>query len=832
MNHAEFNPMDPALEQAMNEIRGDSVDPAVIEAAAARVWARLSEATQAKPADHIRSCADFQALIPDYRARRLPPARTTLLQDHLHECVACRKVYEGRVIPMPAAQPVRRPNYSVRWAAAAVVVAAAGLSIWFAIDQYGAHTGRAIVQSVNGTLYELTASGLRPLAAGQDLPDGVEVRTAKDSSAMLQLRDGSVVEVRERSGLSTTQASADLTVHLNRGSIIVQAAHRRQGHLYVDTSDCQVAVTGTVFSVSAGVKGSRVSVVQGEVHVSQNNTDRVLRPGDQAVTSPAMEPLSVRDDIGWSRNRDKLIQQLASLTASLQQIHLPALRYESRLLGRLPATTVLFASIPNLTQYLAEAQSVFNRQMADSPELRALWADKGARIEPIIEKLRAAGEYLGDEVVITGFSAPDGDRLGPVLLAETRRPGFPEFLHKDVPGLTVEVRGNVAVFGPVPAAVKAMAANLDTPSGGFQGTPFYTRIADAYRNGAGLLLAGDLSRVDAGPLGKARYFIAEQKEVNSQMETRASVGFDGQRTGIAAWLADPAPMGSLDYVSPEATFVTAFVVKNPVAIVDELLGTYRRSATAAQEALAAAQQQTGIDVRNDLAASLGGEFSISLDGQPFPVPSWKLVTEVYDPARVQATLQKVVDGYNQDAARNGGKPLRTAQENVEGRTYYMIAAADPNPLTEAHYTFADGYMIAGPTRALVTRALQVKTTRTSITHSAPFLAMVPRDHYANFSALIYQNLGTTLAPLAGLLGAFVPNAAQAGHANPLNALSNMKPMMLAVYGEPDRLTIAGSNNVLGAGLADFMGGNLSGVVGKALPFGQMLGTRAPQRAYR
>ena len=101
----------------------------------------------------------------------------------------------------------------------------------------------------------------------------------------------------------------------------------------------------------------------------------------------------------------------------------------------------------------------------------------------------------------------------------------------------------------------------------------------------------------------------------------------------------------------------------------------------------------------------------------------------------------------------------------------MIAAADPNPLTEAHYTFADGYMIAGPTRALVSRALQVKSTGTSITHSAPFLAMVPRDHYANFSAVIYQNLGTSLAPLAGLLGAFVPNANQPGRANPLNALS-------------------------------------------------------------
>jgi len=40
--------------------------------------------------------------------------------------------------------------------------------------------------------------------------------------------------------------------------------------------------------------------------------------------------------------------------------------------------------------------------------------------------------------------------------------------------------------------------------------------------------------------------------------------------------------------------------------------------------------------------------------------------------------------------------------------------------------------------------------------------MVPRDRNMNFSALIYQNLGTTLAPITGLQGSFVPagNAAQ------------------------------------------------------------------------
>ena len=268
----DYNPMDTALEQAVTEIRDEAIDDAVIEAAAARVWARLAGASE----HHIRNCADFQSLIPEYRAGRLTAARAMLLQDHLHRCVTCRHVFEGKVVTFPAPRAARRTVHTVRWAVAAVVVAAAGLSIWVAVDQYGGRTGRAIVQTVNGTLYEITPAGIRVLAAGQDLPDGVEIRTAKDSDAMLELRDGSVVELRERSGYSASQAGADLTIHLDRGSIIVEAAHRRSGHLFVATADCRVAVTGTVFSVSAGVKGSRVSVIQGEVRVNEDNRDKEI----------------------------------------------------------------------------------------------------------------------------------------------------------------------------------------------------------------------------------------------------------------------------------------------------------------------------------------------------------------------------------------------------------------------------------------------------------------------------------------------------------------------------------------------------------------------------
>src|ERR1035441_3525523 len=119
-------------------------------------------------------------------------------------------------------------------------------------------------------------------------------------------------------------------------------------------------------------------------------------------------------------------------------------------------------------------------------------------------------------------------------------------------------------------------------------------------------------------------------------------------------------------------------------IVDETLALQQRSPAAADKALADASQQAGFDVRGDLAASLGGEFAVVLDGPAFPVPSWKLVAEVYDSARFEATAQKVAKAYN----------LRTSQETADGRTWYMLAASTPNPLTEAHYTFADGYLIA------------------------------------------------------------------------------------------------------------------------------------------
>jgi hypothetical protein len=804
----------PALEQAVLEIREESIDPAVVEAAAARVWAKLLAASaEHQPA--IRSCADFQALIPAYRAGELSDARAMLLQDHLHQCVACRHVYEGRVTAIRAPQP--RPasgvRYPARWAAAAVVVAAAGLAVWIAVDRQGVRTGRAIVQTVNGTLYEVSAAGIRPLGAGADLRDGVEIRTAPEADAMLRLRDGSVVELRERSEVSTQGGARDLTIQLTRGSVIVQAAKRSAGHLYVETPECRVSVTGTLFSVSAGVKGSRVSVLQGEVRVSGDNREQTLHPGDQSVAGEGLEPEPVREDISWSRNRDKYYAMLAALRSGIASVPLPELRYSSRLLPRLPADTVVYAAIPNLADYLGSAEAVFREKLAENPSL-ALSADKRSDPLAVIDKLRAASGYLGGEIVLAAFGGAGGHR-NVVFFAEVKRDGFPEFLKQTGLPLSVESRNGFAVFGPDRAGVAALAPAMDSASGGFQGTPFQKRIERAYREGAGLLFCVDLSASTPVALEGARYLIAEQKEVNHRMEARATLAFDGERQGMAAWLAPPAPMGSLDYFSPETAFAAAFVVRRPAAIVDELGGVLKNFGGSLGEDTAG--------LRDDLAGPLGGEFGLALDGPLLPTPSWKLVVEVYDTARFQAALGHVEDAFNRKTAKTGGKPLRTGQETVDGRTYYTVAGGDPNPLTEAHYTFADGYLIAAPSRALVARALEAKASRITLAHSSQFAQLAPRDHYADFSGVVYQNLAPSVAPIAGLLGSFLPKQAGGEPAGFVQGLSTMKPSLIAAYGEPDRLTVATGSNPLGSGLAGLMTGSLAGIVGNAVPLPQFRG---------
>ena len=168
--------------------------------------------------------------------------------------------------------------------------------------------------------------------------------------------------------------------------------------------------------------------------------------------------------------------------------------------------------------------------------------------------------------------------------------------------------------------------------------------------------------------------------------------------GWPRWLAAPAPMGSLSFFSPDANFVSAFVVKSPVSILDEMLSI---KPELAQE-LADAQAKHGFDLRNDLVAPLGGEVAMGVDGPLLPTPSWKLVAEVYDTARLQQTFQKAVTQLDAELRANGKPGVQLTSQQAGGRTYYSIGSADGK--LSISYLFEDGYLIAGPSRALLEQA--------------------------------------------------------------------------------------------------------------------------------
>jgi FecR protein len=753
--------------------------------------------------------------------------------------------------PSAATRPRSRRPYAI----AASIGLAALASAWVVRQAFfGVPAGsRAAVQSVMGGLQKVAPDRSAALAPGAEIGDAEPVRTGNGSRAVLRLSDGSLVEMGERAELSVTARGSDTTIHLARGRIIVQAAKRTAGHLLVDSGDCTVRVTGTVFSVNNGLKGSRVSVFEGQVRVAAGGDERVLAPGDQWATSASMESVSLRDEIAWSADVDRhlaLLSEMKVLRERLRTLPGPGLRYESRLLRAVPAEAVVFAAVPNYGQALADAHRLFQERLRESPVLREWWAQVdpgrhgGPDLADLIERVRGFSDFLGEEIVLAAVDTGGPRHVVPLVLAEVRKPGLREFIVEEMARIpsgsaghpvTIVGEGRAAAAGrpgehvyvALPpglmvvsvdgAALPGLVNGLEgtTAAGTLAGTPFGQRIADAYGDGVGLLFAADLQRITArvtaaggrdprreqalheSGLDALRYLVFERKQVAETAQTQAILVFDGAPRGIASWLAAPAPMGALDFVSPAAQGAVAFVAKSPALIFDDLVSLTGAREGARQD-LASLESSLELRLREDIAETLGGEIVLALDGPLLPTPAWKVVAEVVDPGRLQASLQTVVRRHNEEAARSERPALALESEDVGGQTFHVLrGGALP---FEAHYAFVDGYLVAAPSRALVMRAIQGRAAGDTLARSASFRALFPPDRDVNVSSLVYQNLGPTVRSLMEAPGTGRLSAEQRRSLDSLSA--NTRPTVLCAYSEPGGVRVAGLGGAFDLDVSD------------------------------
>ena len=236
--------------------------------------------------------------------------------------------------------------------------------------------------------------------------------------------------------------------------------------------------------------------------------------------------------------------------------------------------------------------------------------------------------------------------------------------------------------------------------------------------------------------------MASRGESSSQGDNRITLEFNGQRHGIASWLAAPAPMGSLDYVSSNAGAAVSFVAKQPALMLDDIFSTIGASNPSFSQSLAQTNPELGLNLHDDLARALGGELTLALDGPVLPTPSWKAIVEVNDPGALQVAIDKLVQASNRQAQKSNQPGLTLNQTQFGGRTFYTIQSQGAGLSTECDYTFADGYMILAPSRALLLAALQTHANGTSLARSASFRALLPASSRKGLSREVWNHQST------------------------------------------------------------------------------------------
>jgi hypothetical protein len=790
----------------------------------------------------IRNCEGIQRLLGAYRAGTLPPARKLLVETHVHECGGCMRLLnagrEAATLNWSTPEIAKAPRRSWQLRGLTMAASAALVAVGFFVykSYWEVPKGvRAEVQSVDGSAYLESGTGDRRLTPGATLREGEELRTAGDSRSVLRLADGSVVEVNQRTTLRVGARGRDMTVRLNGGAVIVQAARRTSGHLYVQTPDCRVAVTGTVFSVDAGIKGSRVAVLQGTVNVAHSGVDATLHPGDQLATSDSLTPEPLADQFAWSPDREKyvgLMAQLANVEHSIAEIPFPQPRYSSDLLARVPADTQLYISIPNLGGFLNQANTIFQDQLNQSPELEQWWTRDGKHtpqaMDDLVGKVYEVSQYLGDEVVVVGSKQGNSSSLA--IVADVQKSGLKEEF-KQVSGangrLTVLdpeslaaasgsaavsqggfalVRDREVVISNSIATLKQINAQLDGGGSGFATSGFGQQILAAYGRGAGIILAADLQAMvkntgmrmsqgkanhnvleDSG-LNGLQYLIAEHREANGMPANHLSVQFAGTRQRLASWLASPAPIGSLNFVSPSASIAVATLTKQPADIADDLMAM-ASGASGKPVDWSEIDAKLQINLRDDLAANLGGDFLLALDGPVLPTPSWKMVIEVNNSDALESALERMtqaIDGLTQGPH---ARQVKIEQSSAGSQRYYAIRDVTSGAIV-AEYTYTDGFMIIAPTRALVMDALQTQSSGASLATSTAFRALLPRDGNENYSAVAYQNLSPVLTPL---LSQFSGSSADAIR----KLAADDRPTVICAWGKDNRIEAASDSRLFG-----------------------------------
>ncbi len=537
-------------------------------------------------------------------------------------------------------------------------------------------------------------------------------------------------------------------------------------------------------------------------------------------------------EVPWLQDLNKypgLLDEFGRLVDKLQHnLQFPPARGESRLLPRLPESTMSYAAFPNYGDVAHQVLKIFRQELQENSALRDWWqhgelAATGPKVEDSLEKLYQLSQYLGEEIVVSG--AMEGRDPSLLIVAEVRKPGLRKLLQQMVEELAGKSKPALRVLSPQELAIaedrrpaqelvvlvrpdfvvgaldlatlRSFNARLDRGSREFVSTPFGRRVVQAYEGGVTILAAADLHKIlnqvppgtkqnqmtfQRTGLADMKYWVWEHKSVAGQAVSEAELSFIGPRHGVASWLARPALLGSLDFASPKAMLVGTVVLTKPTQIFEDVKELASASNSNAFATLAQSEQALKLSLKEDLLSQLGGEITLELDNATPPEAVWKAILRVNDPKRLQQTLSTLLA-----AAHFGAE-----QFDEGGVTYYTARIPSPKRTFEIGYAFVEGYLLIGSSHETVAEAVRLDRTGESLGKSKKFQASLPPGHSSRASALLYQD---PIAMTALRLRQVAPE--MAGSLAQLAREST--PAVICVYGEETAIREASTSAAFDAG---------------------------------
>ena len=769
------------LDKALEAIRSEAVPEAEEQAARERVLEKLMASPEAV-------CASFRPMLEPYAEGRLEKERQWLLEDHLGRCPACRRAFaqlqgKPQVVPMPE----RRATVWQRvrpWAMAAGLMAVALFVGRDRIDRWMAPSGPvAVIETLSGPAFDEQG---RALAAGAPVADSLRLRTGGGARLKLRLADGSRVEVNERSELALVGAWSGTTVRLARGDVLVEAAKQRRGVLRVQAPDAEARVHGTVFAVRTGLIGSLVSVVEGSVEVRNAAGRRTLKPGELAATNPALEATDIRDTVAWSTEAEKyfaLLAEFASIEKQITALASAPARTTPTMLAALPRNVMVYVAAPNLGRAMEGAMELMSERAAQSAVFAEWWNSASTKeLREALGDLSRISPMLGEEAVFVVAAGPA--QPAPAVLAPVKAG-----LEKDLDAALEEIRAkrSAPLVWKISAGrltVAATQAHLDfvlgTAGEGAAG-PFAQEIARHYQRGTGWMAAfapgaGLSADQPRGLLPRTVFF--EQRRTPAGDENEMELGYAGGGSP-AGWLAASGSSAAVEYFSGQAHVVFAASSREPQQIYDELVAQVVKLRPEAAEKIAELEGKLGLRLRDDVASAIGTDFAFGIEQPTLPVPGWLAVVEVVRPATLDAAIVKVADAANAEIPPDqASKRLTLVEETANGRAWKTLrSGASAIAVT---WTYHGGFLVAGPDRSTVERAIATRESGLTLAQSAAFRSLLPASTGVHPAGVLWIQVGESLRKLASSIN------------NPAvkTLLENRGPALVAFSGDGERIRAA------------------------------------------